>query len=465
MQYSSQAPEGTPHHHAPEEEWQALVDSATPACRQLVAEVADRHAEALSDRFYAVMMAHPRAGAFLAHDVVHERLRASMARWIREIYGDRPSEVATLVAHQRHVGEVHARIQLPIHLVARGARTLKRALADRLAAACNDVVLRQEAERYAGLLMDLAQELMSEAYMRNTQRGARTDEAYRLFSLGQNMSVERERQRSVLLEWGQELLFALHRAPTIGALPRLAHSEFGLWFNHKAAAMFEGAPELDSITEIIERVDDTLLPQLSGQGQQAGQPTPQLIMTLQTELDNLKFQLNTLFERQLEVENGRDTLTRLLNRRFLPSVMSREIKLANERHTQFALLLIDVDHFKRINDEEGHDAGDMVLQQAAMLVLNSVRNGDFVFRYGGEELLVMLVEVTPPVAQRIAQDLCERFAATDFLVGQGRKLHVTVSVGVAVYDGHPDFQHLINRADQAMYEAKQGGRNQVCLAR
>jgi diguanylate cyclase len=144
--------------------------------------------------------------------------------------------------------------------------------------------------------------------------------------------------------------------------------------------------------------------------------------------------------------------------------MSREIKLANERHTQFALLLIDVDHFKRINDEEGHDAGDMVLQQASMLVLNSVRNGDFVFRYGGEELLVMLVEVTPAVAQRIAQDLCDRFAANDFLVGQGRKLHVTVSVGVAVYDGHPDFQHLINRADQAMYDAKQGGRNRVCVA-
>lgn len=461
MQYPSPSSPFQHDHRAPEEEWQALVHSATAACRQRVAAVADAHAEALADRFYAVMMAHPRAGAFLAHDVVHERLRASMARWIREVYGDRPGEVATIVAHQRHVGEVHARIQLPINLVTRGARTLKRAMAERLTAACADPAEAQEAERYAGHLMDLAQELMSEAYLRNTQRGARTDEAYRLFSLGQNMSVERERQRSVLLEWGQELLFALHRSSVPGALPRLAHSEFGLWFNHKAAAMFEGAPELEQISEIMERIDDTLLPQLGGPEATAPQP---LIMSLQTELDNLKFQLNTLFERQLEVENGRDTLTRLLNRRFLPSVMSREIKLANERHTQFALLLIDVDHFKRINDEEGHDAGDMVLQQAAMLVLNSVRNGDFVFRYGGEELLVMLVEVTPPVAQRIAQELCERFASAHFLVGQGRKLHVTVSVGVAVYDGHPDFQHLINRADRAMYEAKQGGRNRVCVA-
>lgn len=462
MQFSS--PLSSHDQHAPEEEWQALVHSVTPACRELVASVAHQHAETLADRFYQVMMAHPRAGAFLAHDVVHDRLRASMARWIREVYGDRPNDVATLVAHQRHVGEVHARIQLPINLVTRGARTLKRAMAERLVAACASPAEAQVAERYAGHLMDLAQELMSEAYLRNTQRGARTDEAYRLFSLGQNMSVERERQRSVLLEWGQELLFALHRSPTPGVLPRLAHSEFGLWFNHKAAAMFEGAPELEQINEIMERIDDTLLPQLGGPDAIAGRQTQPLIMTLQTELDNLKFQLNTLFERQLEVENGRDTLTRLLNRRFLPSVMSREIKLANERHTQFALLLIDVDHFKRINDEEGHDAGDMVLQQASMLVLNSVRNGDFVFRYGGEELLVMLVEVTPAVAQRVAQDLCDRFAANDFLVGQGRKLHVTVSVGVAVYDGHPDFQHLINRADQAMYDAKQGGRNRVCVA-
>ncbi|MBV8618581.1 MAG: GGDEF domain-containing protein, partial [Curvibacter sp.] len=315
----------------------------------------------------------------------------------------------------------------------------------------------------AGQLIDLALELMTEAFLRNTQRGARTDEAYRLFSLGQNMSVERERQRSVLLEWGQEILFSLHRQPRPTVLPSLATSEFGLWFNHKAASMFEGAPELDQIREVIERVDSTLLPRLCATDSFANEDMA-LVVELQTELENLKFQLATLFEHHLEIENGRDALTRLLNRRFMPSVMSREIQLANSQEKKFAVLLIDVDHFKRVNDEFGHDAGDLVLQQAATLLLNCVRNGDFVFRYGGEELLVMLVEVNPAVALRIAENLRQRFAETEFLIGQGRSLHATISIGLAMYDGHPDPLYLVRRADKAMYDAKQGGRNRVCVA-
>lgn len=450
----------------PEHDWNTLVHTASDDCRRLLATVAHRDAALLADAFYATMEVHPQAAPFLTNGVVHDRLHASMMRWVQEIYCDPPQDAATVVAHQRHVGDVHARIHLPIHLVARGARLLKHVLYNQLALSCSDEPLLRETQAHAGQLMDLALELMSEAYQRNTQRSARNDEAYRLFSLGQNMSVEREKQRSVLLEWGQEVLFMLHRLPQPTVLPALSRSEFGLWFHHKAAAMFEGAPEIELISEIMERVDETILPQMcvSQEAADASGHLQALIMSLQTELDNLKFQLSALFERQLEVENGRYTLTRLLNRRFLPSVLMREIKVATERHSQFAMLMIDVDHFKRVNDEHGHEAGDMVLQQAAMLILNSVRNGDFVFRYGGEEMLVMLVEIEPQVAERIAETLRRRFESNEFLVGMGHKLQVTISVGLAVYDGHPDYQYLINRADQAMYQAKQSGRNRVCVA-
>lgn len=450
----------------PEYDWNTLVRTASDDCRRLLATVAHRDAALLADAFYATMEVHPQAAPFLTNGVVHDRLYASMMRWVQEIYCDPPQDAATVVAHQRHVGDVHARIHLPIHLVARGARLLKHVLYNQLALSCSDEPLLRETQAHAGQLMDLALELMSEAYQRNTQRSARNDEAYRLFSLGQNMSVEREKQRSVLLEWGQEVLFMLHRLPQPTVLPALSRSEFGLWFHHKAAAMFEGAPEIELISEIMERVDETILPQMcvSQEAADASGHLQALIMSLQTELDNLKFQLSALFERQLEVENGRDTLTRLLNRRFLPSVLMREIKVATERHSQFAMLMIDVDHFKRVNDEHGHEAGDMVLQQAAMLILNSVRNGDFVFRYGGEEMLVMLVEIEPQVAERIAETLRRRFESNEFLVSMGHKLQVTISVGLAMYDGHPDYQYLINRADQAMYQAKQSGRNRVCVA-
>ncbi len=438
--------------------------NATPAaCRETVARVAEQECAALATGFYDGMLGHPTAAKFLNHETVHKRLHGSMQRWIKEIYADPQTSPAAIVAHQRHVGEVHARIQLPIHLVARGARQLKHALFDRLATAFADPQALRIALAYTGQLMDLALELMTEAYMSNSQRGARTDEAYRLFSLGQNMSTERERQRSAVLEWGQEVLFTLHRPARPVVLPSLGTSEFGLWFNHKAAAMFEGASELSQIVEIMRRVDDTVLPRLSVTAPQ-DDTTETLIRELQEELESLKYHLNTLFERQLEVENARDSLTRLLNRRFLPPVMNREIHLSNTRQHGFALLLIDVDHFKRINDEHGHDAGDLVLQQASTLIMDCVRNGDFVFRYGGEELLVILVEISHDVALRIAEAIRHRFEQQEFMIGQGRHLHATVSIGLAMYDGHPDPKYHIKRADEAMYEAKQTGRNRVCEA-
>lgn len=141
--------------------------------------------------------------------------------------------------------------------------------------------------------------------------------------------------------------------------------------------------------------------------------------------------------------------------------MNREIHMAQTRNTTFALMLIDLDHFKRVNDAYGHDAGDLVLQQAATLLLSGVRNGDFVFRYGGEEMLVMLVEVTAEATQRLAEQIRASFEATPLQIGQGRTVTVTASIGVAMYNGHPDYQYLIRRSDEAMYRAKNAGRNRV----
>ncbi len=449
---------------SPEAEWLSVVKLVPEPCRALVAEVVTTHASSLADHFYAGMLQHREAVVFLDHTTVHERLHGSMMRWLQAVYAHPlvdEDQVAALIALQRHVGEVHARIQLPIHLVARGARQLKVALFNALEQAMPNPSTHAQTIRYAGHLMDLALELMSGGHLRNTERVVRNDEAYRLFSLGQNISVEREKQRSALLEWGQNLLFSLHRDQHTGQLPRLGNSEFGLWFHHKASAMFEGSPEIGQINDIIERIDSTLLPRLGAHGV-VDKAT--LMADLESELHGLKFLLSTLFERQLEVENGRDTLTRLLNRRFLPSVMNREIRMAQKRQSSFALLLLDIDHFKKVNDQHGHDAGDQVLQQAASILLNSVRNGDFVFRYGGEEMLVMLVEVTQELAMRVAQSIRAKFESTDFLLSEGGTLRVTASIGVAMYDGHPDQHFLISQADQAMYQAKQNGRNRVHLA-
>lgn len=451
-------------HHDPAQEWAAIVAAVDPALRQRIAELVRRHGAALAEAFYEAMLAHPQAQVFLDARVVHERLHASMQRWLTELFLPRPaSELPAVVAHQRHVGEVHARIQLPMHLVARGARFLKGRLLATLVQEGSSAEQAEHALIYIGALFDLALELMAESYVRDTQRVARSEEAFRLHALTQNLQVERERQRFLLADWGQEVLFALHRGGQPLVLPTLRSSEFGLWFMHKGSNVFDGAPEVELVHQGMQRLDEAVLPQLAATTPDDPR-RPTLLLQLQGELDNLQYLVQMLFERHVELESGRDALTRLLNRRFLAPILAREIHLAQQRHIPFALLMLDIDHFKHVNDQHGHDAGDLVLQQTASLLLNEVRSSDFVFRYGGEEFLVVLVDVTPEQAQQQADKLRRRIAEHRFDLPNGVTLNLTASLGVAAWNGHPDYQYLIQQADAALYEAKRSGRNRVCVA-
>jgi diguanylate cyclase len=171
-----------------------------------------------------------------------------------------------------------------------------------------------------------------------------------------------------------------------------------------------------------------------------------------------------MFDRLTDMEVGRDVLTQLYNRRFLPTIMRRELSLARRQENQFAVLMIDVDHFKRVNDTHGHEAGDRVLQHIAALLMAHGRASDFFFRYGGEEFLAVVNEVDQASAVQIAEKVRARVEQAELHVNEHTPLKVTVSIGLAMHAGHPDYRHLINQADEALYHAKRGGRNQVCLA-
>src|SRR5699024_2146518 len=129
-----------------------------------------------------------------------------------------------------------------------------------------------------------------------------------------------------------------------------------------------------------------------------------------------------------------------------------------------SVLMIDVDHFKNINDSYGHEAGDLVLQQVANLLSSSCRSGDYVFRVGGEEFLVLLVDIAPDKASKVAENLRSFIEKEDFSLPDAINIKLTVSIGVAEYAGHPDPQQLLNRVDKALYKAKNHGRNQIVLA-
>jgi diguanylate cyclase len=144
-------------------------------------------------------------------------------------------------------------------------------------------------------------------------------------------------------------------------------------------------------------------------------------------------------------------------------VLRREIELAEKSAGSFAVLLLDLDHFKHINDAHGHESGDRALQHVAGILTQFTRGSDYVFRYGGEEFVVVLVAVDQRQALVIAEGLCRRIADSPVALADGQLLDVSSSIGVAMYDGHPDYERVMARADAAMYQAKKQGRNRVVL--
>lgn len=161
----------------------------------------------------------------------------------------------------------------------------------------------------------------------------------------------------------------------------------------------------------------------------------------------------------------RDPLTGLYNRRFLEDQFAREVRRAERRGSPVSLLMIDLDHFKRVNDTYGHEAGDAVLKAVADLLVDSVRGEDLVARYGGEELTVLLADADLEQTVLVAEALRAGVETLSVSVGGSEIDRLSISVGVASYPdcgGTPE--DLLASADRALYRAKGAGRNRVMVA-
>lgn len=158
-----------------------------------------------------------------------------------------------------------------------------------------------------------------------------------------------------------------------------------------------------------------------------------------------------------------DYLTGLKTRGYFEQQLELEFKRAERRRQKFALLMIDIDHFKRLNDTFGHHVGDQVLRDVASILSKDMREVDTVARYGGEEFVIILPETTESGARYVAQRLRRAVEQAKFFAGSPQTVqHLTISIGLAVYDADAQFKRdLIEFADAALYSAKNGGRNRV----
>lgn len=174
-------------------------------------------------------------------------------------------------------------------------------------------------------------------------------------------------------------------------------------------------------------------------------------------------QISQLQER-LREQAERDPLTGLSNRRHLDRILTEALQRTDASGVALAVMMIDIDHFKQINDTHGHAAGDQVLREVAVLLRRHAGTDGVAARYGGEEFVLALPGYSQADALRLAQTICGEFEALQMLAGD-QVLRATLSMGVAATPGHgTDREHLLRMADGALYAAKTGGRNRVVAA-
>lgn len=187
------------------------------------------------------------------------------------------------------------------------------------------------------------------------------------------------------------------------------------------------------------------------------------IKLLETLLCSLIYPLKnaTLYSQALKMAYT-DPLTKTSNRAAFDDSLQREIQLAHRNATHLSIIFFDIDHFKNINDTYSHECGDIALASAANCIKEAVRGSDMVFRYGGEEFVILLSD-TPLEGAKVIADRIRQHVEKHTIAYDRNIIKLTASLGVSSLKGNDNIDSLINRADNAMYRAKNNGRNQVQL--
>jgi diguanylate cyclase (GGDEF)-like protein len=189
--------------------------------------------------------------------------------------------------------------------------------------------------------------------------------------------------------------------------------------------------------------------------------SPDELANLETLLCQLIYPLRNaiLYQKALRAAHM-DPLTGANNRAALDRTLQREVELAHRHHLPLSIVILDLDKFKTINDSYGHSAGDYILRTLVTCIDETVRGSDILFRYGGEEFVLILSGTDTEGAKRIAERLRCAIESYPFVYDR-QEIAVTASFGVATLQSRDDVKRLFNKADSALYQAKDAGRNQV----
>ena len=436
-------------------EYVRLHAAAPLPVKQFVAQIVRRNQASLVPAFYEAIPTRPGSHAYLDNTIVHESLQSAMARWLEAVFPDRQADIDLMLRLQAELGALHARMRVPPGSVIYGIRALRQALYDLLQHGRLSAAELAQAHTYVSGALDISLIAMTAAHATNLERTSRADEALRLYSMGNDLQAERERQRAALAEWGQNAFYGAQVGATNLIAGPLSHSDFGIWLAHRGDLMFAQFREFETAMELVRRID-TIADELGTPDMQARTGR---LRELKGALDQTGQLLALLFDRVINLGAARDPVTRLLSRRFLRSALSREIALHESLRRPLSLVMLEISQFGPLRERLGEAGADVVIQQTASMIFNAARSSDSLFSHGRESFMVIRVESTDQDAMAFGRALAETYAATHFEVEGQTVLNNTLLCAVAEYTGHPEPRHLIERTEAGMRSARSAVRS------
>lgn len=395
-------------------------------------------------QYYQLLLSLEETARFLSNELVEDHLQNALAEWMELVLSPKqPDEIPALDQRHQTIGQVHARINVDMNLVSQAMMVLKNSLYDGL---MKQDPIEQDLILLVHNIMDHALISINSAYFDGYESMSHQSQVLHNHLSSMDFALEIQQMRTELHRWFSNCLIN-------GQVNNVQETDVALWIRHKLPLAIQDRNAIAAIDEML----NSLEVQMDGMELLETERLEQA----KTVVNDLSWNLEELSKQLIQTSEKKDPLTKVYNRRFLDTILLQETMRSQRMQKNYSIVMLDVDHFKRINDHHGHDAGDHVLATIGELINQSIRVSDFAFRFGGEEFLLVLTECNADKAQSVSQKISNVIAKHSFKTSNSNHLQVTISAGVAEFDGQPDYQHTIKKADQALYFSKENGRNRV----
>lgn len=432
------------------DEHNQLLSLFTPLIEGVTAECAEQ--------FYDVLLTDPKSQPYISNELIEAKLKSELQKWILQTLTPKttPEALSQIVQTQRHVGAVHTRVDVPMTLVNCAMNIIKQVLYQALGS--DSDYSDSDKLRFIPLmdqLLDASLSLINESYMEGHLENERTAQEFRSRSTAHELAIEIERIKGDFYSWLSQLMGSLLFEHPSASNFDVYQQDFSLWIRHKLNFVCTETVTTQKIRANLNAIQTELniIKDMSAEDRN------QALKKISDLTKESGWMLSQIANANLETSTREDALTSLIERRFLSPILQNEAQMAMRTESPFSLMMIDIDDFKHINDLHGHQAGDEVLSTIGRLLKNALRVTDYAFRYGGEEFLLLLPETHIANAQKAAQKILDKVRQTTVTIKSGRQLKVTISIGIAEFDGHPDYDRVIALADQKLYQAKHNGKN------